>query len=1010
MLFPCLETECEKKKMGVPAFYRWLVGKYPKVVMNAVENDEDPTLPNPNGFEFDNLYLDMNGFIHPCFHPDNDLEGPTTMDEVFRRIFQYIDRLFRIVRPRKLLYMAIDGVAPRAKMNQQRSRRFNTAKQAEIAEAEEEKLRKQFDLERRRVLPRKQSEVDDSNVITPGTEFMDKLSNAVKYYIRLRLNTDPGWKAIKVILSDANVPGEGEHKIMSFIRLQRNLDGYNPNTRHCLYGLDADLIMLALATHEVHFSILREDVLTRDKQQSYTMPFQKVDDKNKDKSRGLSGRSIASNRLITKTLYQFLNIWTLREYLELELTIPDSSFQINFERVLDDFIFMCFFMGNDFLPHLLTLEIHECGIDLLIAVYKSEFKNMGGYLVDTHRLKEKKAAYIKMKRLERFITAVGSYEDQIFQKRSEIRHSLLKRILSERSEELKEKEMDDVEEDVLDEAITGMSDCNTRRGCARTQKVKSVHFRSEHMCVSQREIASVVDVESDNSDDCSAVENTKELLQKVKDSLRDQSDMLKHGILPTDKVKLGQPGWKERYYKLKFLAEKPDQIESMRKDVVQKYTEGLCWVLRYYYEGVCSWTWYYKYYYGPFASDFKGLVGSAINFHTSTPFEPFTQLMAVLPPRSAHALPVSYGNLMTSEDSKIRDFYPSNFEVDIDGKRYTWQGVTRLPFIEEKLLLQEIEKRKSELTDDEVRRNSVSLDKIFVRKSHELGALVTSMYDRCYQDSNKVKTQTKVPIDHQNSGGMNGFLSTCSEQSGVHNITSPVQGIDDIIEDAVICAIFENPMFHDHFPEPPQNVVMPEKILTKDDYEETPLWHKYRGPRPSIHRSNMRAGNELEIKSSNSSDTEKSRGAGVGWGGRGRGSFEKLNSHNSGSSAGIHPLNRYIGESRNGSSAQRSVSHWNGSAQTFASNGRGRGNAYSGALNVSGNSINCNQILSRNHVFGQQPRRVSMADRSDTWHHDSSSSSLGRGFGKGVSGSSSSNLRWVVKPNQINPTTDDKGS
>ena len=124
------------------------------------------------------------------------------MDEMLIAIFEYIDRIVAIVRPRKILYMAIDGVAPRAKMNQQRSRRFRAAKEAKEKEDTENRLIEELTADGKDLSTwgvNKEKERFDSNVITPGTEFMDSIARGLQYYISERISSNPGWKNVRTV-------------------------------------------------------------------------------------------------------------------------------------------------------------------------------------------------------------------------------------------------------------------------------------------------------------------------------------------------------------------------------------------------------------------------------------------------------------------------------------------------------------------------------------------------------------------------------------------------------------------------------------------------------------------------------------------------------------------------------------------------------------------------------------------------------------------------------------------
>jgi 5'-3' exoribonuclease 2 len=790
--------------MGVPAMFRWLSKKYPKIISSVNEEmpkkvgDEvipvDRTKPNPNGEEFDNLYLDMNGIVHPCSHPE-DKPAPKTEADMMMAIFEYTDRVVGMVRPRKLLYMAVDGVAPRAKMNQQRSRRFRAAKEAKEKDDEKAEFLKMLSAQKASrgeditTLDEVIEKTWDSNAITPGTPFMHMLAESLQFWCAYKFTTDPSWKDMKVIISDASVPGEGEHKIMNFIRSQRSVPTHDPNTRHVIYGLDADLIMLGLATHEPHFKVLREDVFF---------------DSGKDKSCERCGRKghVRNNcsfpddgvKLTAEEAaeewsaaehpakpYIWLHINVLREYIAVEMDAKDRKFPYDMERSLDDWVFMCFFVGNDFLPHLPSLEIRDQGIDLLTKIWRDLVPQMDDYVT--------KNGYPNMLRVQQILQALAAQEAEIFRKRKQDND---RRDANQRRREAQNnggrgghnngnsappfKRQKEDTSTYTNAGIAFFSPQDAQSNAVRnvhnemmankTQANKSAAAQLKALMKAKADGTAPPESENQDSEAASASGDSTpvQLGKRTRDAMENEDNGTPGRSTPVvpespapkndeplpDTVKLWEAGYEERYYEQKFGVA-PDNIE-FRHEVARHYAEGLCWVLEYYMQGCPSWTWYFPYHYAPFAADFVGIdkLDPLKMFTKGTPFHPYEQLMGVLPAASNHAIPEPYRILMSDPDSPILDFYPEDFVIDLNGKKFAWQGTAILPFIDSDRLLEAMKTKYEELTDDEKKRNEFGKETLMFSQSGKL-----------FKVANKIlsgKAGKKVAIDHEKSQALHGEM------------------------------------------------------------------------------------------------------------------------------------------------------------------------------------------------------------------------------------------------------------
>lgn len=614
--------------MGIPAFFRWLHKKYPKIVEHLEDrNNLDPATRQP--LWFDNLYLDMNNIIHPCTHPE-DKPAPKNEEEMFEAIFEYTDKVIAMVKPRHLVYLAIDGVAPRAKMNQQRTRRFRAVQESEEKRNQIEEIRSK--LREQNIEPdRDNSASFDSNVITPGTEFMTNLSKALQAWIKKKLNTPDErqvWhKDLKVILSDSSVPGEGEHKIMDYFRQERRSKFYNPNLRHCLYGADADLIMLGLATHETHFTILREEF----------KPFQpKPCDlchqfgHKLTECQGTKSLEEAKNCQIVgggPPEFIMIKLFILKEALKNDM-LQDSYVPLELEKFIDDYIFLCFFVGNDFLPHLPCLDIRENAVDRLLRIYHNvnrSYWQPGLYLTDK--------GSVNLERCQEILHELGRSESEIFRRRK----------------------------------------YNDDRYESRQLQNKRIRWREDHP---------------------------------------GGQPFPEPDPAPFDYVRLGDYGCKERYYQSKFRFK--GEFRQIADMVTKEYVKGLCWVLAYYYKGCPDWQWFYPFHYAPFAEDMRSVMTVKLDFNSKAPpFKPLEQLMGVFPEKSASALPSSWRKLMSDPCSPIIDFYPTDFKIDMNGKKQAYLGVALLPFIDEVRLFKALESVYSDLSKEEKDRNSYGKEMLF---------------------------------------------------------------------------------------------------------------------------------------------------------------------------------------------------------------------------------------------------------------------------------------------------------
>jgi len=296
--------------MGIPSYFSYIVKNHANIIkkINHLE-------------KIDNFYLDSNSVIYDTLRLiSKKFKGNASFEKLLiKETIKKLNEYISLISPKKTLIIAFDGVAPVAKLEQQRTRRYKSYLMEKITNNIEKEEKTGW----------------DKTAITPGTQFMNKLGNEIKNYYNTKFKNVNN---INIIVSTSSDVGEGEHKIFEYIRENAN---FHKQTNTLIYGLDADLIMLCLN----HLNISKKIYLYRE-----TPEFIRT-----------------INRDLEPNENYFMDIPILADTIIEKLTYTNNKNK----NILHDYIFLCLLLGNDFLPHFPSLNIRTTGIHTLMATYKN---------------------------------------------------------------------------------------------------------------------------------------------------------------------------------------------------------------------------------------------------------------------------------------------------------------------------------------------------------------------------------------------------------------------------------------------------------------------------------------------------------------------------------------------------------------------------------------------------------------------------------------------------------------